>query len=117
MAEDHKFTEREQAMIEAYRAGKKVTAIEAEFKVGRSTLYHVLRRSGVVPSRTRSQVDAASGDARLAGIAELVAHQDGLIEELRAQVATLQRENAALRKKIGHENNGPSSSRTRKRTG
>ena len=99
-----KFTEREAAMIAAYRAGAKVTAIEAEFGVGRSTLYHVLRRAGVTPARSRKQTDAASGDARLAGLAELIAHQDGLIRELQDRNAKLERENRSLRTKLESSN-------------
>lgn len=93
-------TEREAAMIARYREGAKVTDIEAEFGVGRSTLYHVLRRSGVTPSRSRRAVDAASGDARLAGLAELIAHQDRLIAEGRAREEALTKENQKLRQQL-----------------
>jgi transposase len=114
--------EREREMIAAYRRGEKVTDIEERFEVGRSTLYHVLRRAGVTPQRSRRQVDAASGDARLAGLAELISHQDRLIQELQAKLDTatkrvtkLDRDNAALRARLGEpaRNNG---SRGGKRT-
>ena len=106
-------------MIAAYRAGEKVTDIEERFDVGRSTLYHVLRREGITPQRSKRQVDAASGDARLAGLAELISHQDRLIVELQAsakaatkKIARLERDNAALRSREP-SNNGPRrSSRT-----
>ena len=108
MAVDMNSTERERAMISAYRAGVKVTEIEKRFGVGRSTLYHILRRAGIKPQRTKSQIDAASGDARLAGLAELIAHQDALIAELQAaaagttkRMAKLERENASLRSRLG----------------
>jgi len=108
MAVDQNTTERERAMINAYRAGVKVTEIEQRFGVGRSTLYHILRREGVTPQRSRRQVDAASGDARLAGLAELIAHQDALIAELQANAAStakrlakLERENTSLRARLG----------------
>jgi len=114
--------QRERDMIAAYRAGAKVTDIEGRFGVGRSTLYHVLRREGIKPQRTKSQVDAASGDARLAGLAELITHQDRLIAELQAaaasttkRMAKLERENAALRSRLGDSDNGPR--RTKRRTG
>ena len=97
---DHKTTDRERAIIDAYRAGEKVTAIQQRLGVGRSMLYHILHRAGVKPARSRRQVDAASGDARLAGLAELIAHQDQLIVELQDQVKKLERENAALKRKL-----------------
>lgn len=100
--------DRERAMIAAYRAGEKVTAIEARFGVGRSTLYHILRRSGIKPQRSRGQTDAASGDARLAGLAELITHQDRLIADLQAssesqakKITKLERDNRALRARLG----------------
>lgn len=98
--------ERERAMVAAYRAGEKVTAIEERFGVGRSTLYHILRREGVTPGRSRRQTEAASGDARLAGLAELISHQDQVILELRAEnaaqakrITKLERENRSLRER------------------
>jgi transposase len=104
MADKTTAEQREREMIAAYRRGEKVTDIEERFAVGRSTLYHVLRRAGVTPQRSRRQVDAASGDARLAGLAELISHQDRLIQELQAAAAAatkkitrLERDNAALR--------------------
>lgn len=87
-------------MVAAYRAGEKVTAIEERFGVGRSTLYHILRREGVTPQRSRRQVEAASGDARLAGLAELIAHQDGLIAELQETNAAQARRIAKLERAL-----------------
>lgn len=105
---DKKAEQRERDVIAAYRAGEKVTSIEERFGVGRSTLYHLLKREGVKPGRTKSQVDAASGDARLAGLAELISHQDQLILELQAnarsaakKIAKLERDNALLRSRDG----------------
>lgn len=97
---EQKATNREREMIAAYRAGEKVTAIEARFGVGRSTLYHVLRRAGVTPSRSSRAVDAASGDARLAGLAELIQHQDRIIDELQAANKRLELECSRLRKRL-----------------
>lgn len=107
---EHKPTERERAMVAAYREGDKVTDIEQRFGVGRSTLYHVLRRSGVTPARSHRQVTAASGDARLAGLAELILHQDKLILELQASNKRLTRQVASLQSKLG-ANDGHSRNR------
>ena len=113
-------TRREQEMIAAYRAGEKVSAIEARFGIARSTLYHVLRRSGITPKRTAREVNAASGEARLAGLAELISHQDRLIVELQTaaaanqkRIAKLERDNAALRARLG--DGGPASRGTGRR--
>jgi uncharacterized coiled-coil protein SlyX len=105
---DNTAEQRERDIIAAYRAGEKVTVIEARFNVGRSTLYHLLHREGIKPGRSRTQVEAASGDARLAGLAELISHQDRLIQELQAnaaamkkRIAKLERENDLLRSRDG----------------
>jgi transposase-like protein len=94
-------SEREAAIVAAYQAGTKVSAIEAEFGVGRSTLYHVLRRSGVMPARSRKQLDAASHDTALAGLHELIRHQDHLLAERDTTIAELRRENNELRTRLG----------------
>lgn len=78
---------REAAMIAAYQSGKKVTVIEQEFEVGRSTLYHILRRAGVMPSRSRKNLDAGSRDTIVAGLRELIAHQDKLLAEQEAELS------------------------------
>jgi len=89
MAEQTGASDREAEIIAAYRRGDKVTQIEHDFGVGRSTLYHVLKRSGVKPSRTRDQLDAGSRDSTLAGLHELIRHQDRLIAEKDAEIARL----------------------------
>lgn len=95
-------TSREQAVVAAYQAGKKITQIEAEFGVGRSTLYHILRRSGVMPARSRKQLDAATRDSALAGLHELIMHQDRLLAERDATIAERDGRIAALERQLGN---------------
>ena len=92
MAGRTKASDLEAALVEAYASGMKVTAIEERFGVGRSQLYHILRRNGVVPSRTRRQLDAGSRDEILAGLHELIRHQDRLLEEKDQTIAHLRRQ-------------------------
>ena len=101
---------REQAIIAAYKAGKKWSELEAEFGVGRSTLSHVLRRSGTLPNRARRKLDQGSAEQALAGLYELIAHQDRRIAELEAEN---QRYEAKLRR-LGATGNGDRG--TRKKT-
>ena len=82
--------EREVAIIAAYRQGRKVADIEAEFEVGRSTLYAILKRNGELPSRTYDHVKALGKDAALAGLYELIRHQDRIIQERDETIAQLQ---------------------------
>lgn len=88
--------EREAAIVAAYKAGKKIAVIQAEFEVGRTTLYHILRRSGVMPSRSRKNLEAASRDAALAGLHELISHQDRLLADQAERIAVLEDENRRL---------------------
>jgi len=89
--------DREAAIIAAYRDGRKVTEIQETFQVGRTTLYHILKRNDVVPSRTRRQLDAASRDEALAGLHELIRHQDQLIAEQQATIKRLSNGAAAIK--------------------
>ena len=73
-------SELEARIVAAYREGKKVTSIEQEFGIDRRTLYHVLKRSGLTPNRRPHERD--SRDATVAGLYELIRHQDRRIEEL-----------------------------------
>lgn len=91
---------RDDAIIEAYLAGKKIASIEHEFGVGRSTIYHVLRRSGQVPARSQRRIEGASKDAALAGLYELIRHQDRTIEDLEARIEPLVAEINRLRRKL-----------------
>jgi transposase len=97
-------SDREQAMIAAYKAGEQVTSIQKRFDVPRSSLYHILKRAGVKPSRSARRVDAASGEARLAWLAELIQHQDRLIQEAAERERKLVRENTALKTKLAKLN-------------
>lgn len=81
-------SERERGIIEAYLAGAKWSEIEERFGVGRSTISHVLRRSGVVPSRTRRHLDTTSAETALSRLLELIAFQDQRIIELEARLAS-----------------------------
>lgn len=87
-----KATDLEAALVDAYASGMKVTDMEEHFKVGRSQLYHILRRQGVVPSRTRRQLDAGTRDQILAGLHELIRHQDEVIAERDAEIQRLRRQ-------------------------
>ena len=96
MAEEQ-VRDREAAIVAAYEAGRKVADIERDFGVGRSTIYHFLRRSGSKPGRS-ARVTAGAKDAALAGLYELIQLQDRRIEEdaatitaLRATVKNLER--------------------------
>ena len=97
---DDQVKDREAAIVAAYLAGKKVHQIEAEFGVGRSTIYHFLRRSGQVPARTQRRFDAAAKDAALAGLYELIQLQDRRIAEQEAENGALRAENASLAKRL-----------------
>lgn len=97
---DDQVKEREAAIVSAYLAGRKVHQIEEEFQVGRSTIYHFLRRSGQLPARTQRRFDAAAKDAALAGLYELIRLQDRRIEEEVAANDALRAENAVLAKKV-----------------
>ena len=77
-------SEREQGIIDAYMAGAKWSEIEDRFGVGRSTISHVLRRSGVVPSRVQRRLDSTSAETALTRLYELIAFQDRRIIELEA---------------------------------
>ena len=91
---------REEAMVNAYLAGRKITDIEKEFGVGRSTIYHVLRRSGRLPSRTQNNLTAESKDLALAGLHELIDHQDHRIVELEAIIVDKDKEIAKLKRQL-----------------
>ena len=78
---------REQGIVSEYLKGTKVTDIEARFGVGRSTIYHILQRQNVLPSRTRRVVLAQARDETLAGLYELIKFQDARILELEDQLA------------------------------
>lgn len=90
----------EDAIVGAYLAGMKIENMEHRFGVGRSTIYHVLRRSNVLPSRSRRRVEGASKDAAIAGLYELIKHQDRVIAERDAQLVELTSEVAALKRRL-----------------
>lgn len=83
---------RDEDIVKAYMAGMKVTEMEERFEIGRSTIYHVLRRSGTLPARTRRRMEAAGKDLALAGLYELIAHQDNAIQERDERIAELERQ-------------------------
>ena len=99
--------DKEAAIVAAYLAGRKVTDIETEFGVGRSSIYHFLRRSGVVPQRTQRKVLAESKDAALAGLYGLIEHQDRRIAEQEAEIAELRKQMAAANRKLRKLDGGP----------
>lgn len=92
--------EREVAIVAAYLAGKKITDIEHTYGVGRSTIFHYLRRADKVPNRSRRQLEGPSKDAALAGLYELIGHQDKRIAEADDTIAGLRKELAARDRKI-----------------
>ena len=98
-------SEREQGIIDAYMAGAKWSEIEERFGVGRSTISHVLRRSGVVPSRVQRRLDTTSAETALARLYELIAFQDRRIIELEALKSEY--ENSLRRHGIGLDGNKP----------
>jgi transposase len=85
---DEQVRSKEAAIVAAYAAGVKVADIEREFGVGRSTIYHFIRRSGGHPSRS-PRVDSGAKDAALAGLYELLQLQDRRIEEQNVELAAL----------------------------
>jgi predicted RNase H-like nuclease (RuvC/YqgF family) len=87
--------ELENAIVEAYRAGRKVEAIEREFDVHRSTIYEILKRKGV-----RMRTNRPAGDAEMAAIYKLVEHQGRRISELENEVAEKDKEIARLAKAL-----------------
>jgi transposase-like protein len=85
---DDQVRDKEAAIVAAYLEGAKVADIERRFGVGRSTIYHFLRRNGGSPSRS-PRVDAGAKDAALAGLYELIQLQDRRIEEQNAEQVAL----------------------------
>lgn len=83
-----KAKERESAIIAAYQRGDRIEQMEQEFGVGRSTIYHILRRTGVQPNRSRHELRDAANDATIAALYELIMFQDRRIVELEDQLAT-----------------------------
>ena len=79
-------TDREAGIVAAYLAGAKWSEIEQTFGVGRSTISHVLRRSGVLPSRQQHRLDQESAEGALSKLYELIKFQDQRIIELEAQL-------------------------------
>lgn len=101
---------REAEIVKAYLAGKKITEMEAQFGVQRSTIYHILRRQGQLPKRRTGRMQAETVDAVMAGLYEMIEHQDKLIGELRVLLAKQERELRKLRP----ANNGTTPSPQRK---
>lgn len=100
MSVDSREESREDAIVRAYLDGKKIAAIEEEFQVGRSTIYHILRRSGQLPARTQRRVEAATKDAALAGLYELIRHQDRELEDQAQRIEALVSELSRLRRRL-----------------
>ena len=75
-------SERESGIVAAYLAGAKWSEIEEQFGVGRSTISHVLRRSGTLPSRQQRRLDQESAEGALSKLYELIRFQDERIIEL-----------------------------------
>lgn len=59
------------AVVDAYRAGERVTEIEARWGLKRATVYWLLRQAGVEPNRTGAREETAerhpSGSGRAGG--------------------------------------------------
>ena len=102
---------REAAIVAAYLKGSKVTDIEDTFGVGRSTIYHFLRRAGQLPARTQRRIDAAAKDAAIGGLYELIELQDRRIfeqdEHIAAQDKVIARLQRQLAKRSAAHNGGP----------
>lgn len=90
----------EDAIVRAYLAGTKIEDMEREFGVGRSTIYHVLHRSDIRPGRMRQQLGGASKDAALAGLYELIKHQDRVIAERDTKIAALTSELTSVKRRL-----------------
>ena len=101
--------EKEAAIVAAYLAGRKVVDIEEEFGVGRSSIYHFLHRSGILPARTQRRVMADSKDAALAGLYGLIEHQDRRIAEQETEIADLRKQLRAAQRKVTKLESGPTS--------
>lgn len=81
--------ERELAIVGAYNEGTTLLKIEKQFDVSRATIYWVLEKHGVAPSRARKK-DRLTIDGRQAAMLyELIEHQQRRIAHLETVLAKL----------------------------
>lgn len=70
------------AVVEDYKAGKRVLDIEQEHGVSRATLYWILDEAGVLPSRIKRGERLRGTTEELAGLYEVIKAQEQWIETL-----------------------------------
>lgn len=85
------------AIVADYKRGRRVLDIEQEYGIPRATLYWVLDKEGVLPSRLNRGEKLRGNTEDLAGLYELIEQQEGLVanlvallEELRPKMTTKQ---------------------------
>lgn len=89
-------TEMEQAVCEAYAAGEKVSSISERLGVPHATVYWLLNRHGVTPSRQKRGVRLAASAEEVSGYLDTILEQEELIEALEAEIQD-------LRKRLGRK--------------
>ena len=91
---------REAELVADYKTnGYTWPELMTKYDISRSTLSKILRRAGCRLNSERVVSDEESRKV-VAGLRELVAYQDGVIERLEAEAASLREENAKLRRKV-----------------
>lgn len=85
----------EQAIVAAYKEGRKISAIVAEHEVSESMVYYVLDKHGVSPSRIHRKARFTK-DGAIATLYEALAATSQMIETKDARIAELEAENERL---------------------
>ena len=69
-------------VVAAYIKGIKIREIEEQFDLQRGTIYWILEREGVTPTRARPAARMTGGDEQLAQLYAIITAQDQRIREL-----------------------------------
>jgi hypothetical protein len=76
----------EKGILDDYQRGTKLMDIEQRYGVARATVYWVLEKNGVAPSRAKQNARITGNDLQLRSLYELLTAQDATIIRLMKQL-------------------------------